>query len=151
MFQHGVALAANDFNGGIQQVVTPLHDLGFEVLTQAELADFNSIKSGSQDPETFIVLWNPDGWSWGVGTRARNQQEIREMGVLMDQWSLGGRRGGVREGDRFFLLKVGELPRGIIAAGRALGPAFEQTHWEEGYANSSTFLPNRVKWYYYSG
>ena len=132
-FQYGSPLAYKDFRGGIRQVVEPLRDLGFEIFTKddlPEVGDSPADLAPPKNPDTFIVLWNPEGWHWSHETRSMNQEEIRQTGVFMGDWSLGGRHSGVQEGDRFFMLKVGALPRGVIAAGRALGPAFRMPHWD---------------------
>lgn len=144
-YQHGTPLLSNEFNGGINQVVTPLRDLGFVVQDLGALMDSVSIAEGEFAPKTFIVLWNPQGWTWDAETRARCQQEIREDGVFMEEWSIGGRRGGVRENDRFFLLKVGDLPRGIIASGRAIGPVVKRAHWDAQNSKSWTFFAD-IAW-----
>ncbi|HJX79001.1 HNH endonuclease [Glutamicibacter sp.] len=144
-YQHGTPLVSNEFNGGISQVVTPLRNLGFEVRELGDLANSVSIEEAETDPKTFIVLWNPKGWPWDAETRARCQQEIRETGVFMEEWSIGGRRGGVRENDRFFLLKVGDLPRGVIASGIALGPVVERAHWDAHNSKSLTFFAD-IAW-----
>lgn len=125
LVQHGHQLAFDDFKGGLAEVVSPLRKLGFEI------ADKKSLPAASptREPKTFIVLWNPDGWEWLPETRARAQQEIRETGIFMGNWAMGSRNDVVQKDDRFFLLKVGDLPRGIIASGRALGPMFKLPHW----------------------
>ena len=125
MIQHGRQLAFDDFKGGLVQVVIPLRKLGFEILAKEDLPE----ASPNREPKTFIVLWNPDGWEWRPETRSRNQQEIRNTGIFMGNWAMGNRRDVVQKDDRFFLLKVGDLPRGVMAAGHALGPMRKMPHW----------------------
>lgn len=124
--------------------MTPLRDRGFEIFTNDELPEVDASPTElgpPRNPDMFIVLWNPEEWFWSHETRAMNEREVRQTGVFIGEWSLGGRRGGGREGDRFFMLMVGALPRGVIAAGRALGPAFRMHHWDAAQAN---------KWIWYA-
>lgn len=132
-FQHGRVLGYSEFKGGLVDVVVPLRNLGFEIFTKEDLSELDNPSVGlvhPRNPDTFIVLWNPANWEWSAETRSTNQQEILQTGVFMGDWALGSRRSVVQEGDRFFLLKVGALPRGVIAAGRALGPLYKSLHWD---------------------
>ncbi len=78
---------------------------------------------------TFLFTWNPERWEWpeleaSAAALARGEQ------LPADKWNTGSRH-DLREGDRFFLLRQGSAPRGIIGSGRVLGPPVEQIHWEE--------------------
>jgi MoxR-like ATPase len=81
---------------------------------------------------TFLVTWNPERWDWpeleaSAAALARGEE------LPADKWNTGGRQ-DLRQGDRFFLLRQGSAPRGIIGSGRILGPPVEQAHWEEARA-----------------
>jgi hypothetical protein len=47
------------------------------------------------------------------------------------------------EQDRVFLLRQGEEPRGIIAAGWATGPSFEDAHWNDDSDGNAWYAPIR--------
>ena len=81
---------------------------------------------------TFLFTWNPERWEWpeleaSAAALARGEE------LPPDQWNTGSRQ-DLREGDRFFLLRQGSAPRGIVGSGRVLGPPVEQAHWEEARA-----------------
>lgn len=44
----------------------------------------NTVNMEHRALDTFILLWNPDGWAWTLETRARSQQDIRDTGVLLE-------------------------------------------------------------------
>jgi hypothetical protein len=44
------------------------------------------------------------------------------------RWSVGSR--SIARGDRLFLIRLGVEPKGIIAAGWALGEPYQAPHWE---------------------
>ena len=75
----------------------------------------------------YLLIWNPDEWPWPeIAQQARRVREGQP--VLMD-WSSGVRKKVLPEGSKLFLMKKGKPPRGIIAAGRSIGPLHSQPHW----------------------
>lgn len=75
---------------------------------------------------TFLLTWNPAKWHW-----RDMQADIRQCqsnGYLDDRWSCG-RNKRIQPGDRVFLLRQGQEPRGLIASGIATSPVFEDLHW----------------------
>jgi len=75
----------------------------------------------------YLVTWNPAGWEW---TRLAKDAVKTKKGILVDEpWSCG-RNKSIKTNDRLFLLKQGdELPKGIIASGRATSDVYEDDHW----------------------
>lgn len=51
-------------------------------------------------------------------------------GAVLDTWSVARRRYGIAPGDRFYLLKVGKHPRGIVGSGTILSEPFPAPHWD---------------------
>lgn len=49
---------------------------------------------------------------------------------VVDTWSVARRRHGIHPGDRFYLLKVGKPPRGIVGSGTILSEPYEAPHWD---------------------
>jgi hypothetical protein len=79
----------------------------------------------------YLLTWNPQVWTW-------TDQHVRAVRVRRGDlelmlWSTGNTR-RIEAGDRLFLLKQGEPPRGIIASGWATARAVELPH----------FLPERA-------
>jgi 5-methylcytosine-specific restriction enzyme A len=78
--------------------------------------------------DTYLLTWNPRNWPWDdlermVGLTAEGRS-------LDDDWSCGNTK-RIRPGDRLFLLRQGEEPRGIMAAGWANSMTYEGPHWDE--------------------
>ncbi|MDM7999699.1 MAG: HNH endonuclease [Dehalococcoidia bacterium] len=76
---------------------------------------------------TYILTWNPDRWSWDE----LDQQvaRLRRNEPALDRWSTGNTK-SVVVGDRLFLLKQGQEPRGIMGSGWATSDVFRDDHWD---------------------
>lgn len=86
---------------------------------------------------TFLLTWNPNRWHWedlAEVAEATADGEPFEM-----RWSCGNRK-TVEEGDRVFLIRLGEEPRGIIGAGTATGPVVEDDHWDDTVGRKALFI-----------
>jgi hypothetical protein len=65
--------------------------------------------------------------------------------VVNDHWSCGNRK-DIEAGDRLFLLRQREEPRGIIGSGWATGPTHQDLHWDQSRAKQgqrANFVPLR--------
>jgi EVE domain len=75
-----------------------------------------------------LGTWNPALWQWHdvadviVAT-------AKGLGVV-HTWSVNNRSHGIKPGDRFYLLKVGEHPRGIVGSGTILSEPYQGLHWD---------------------
>jgi 5-methylcytosine-specific restriction protein A len=93
---------------------------------------------------TYLLTWSPKKWRWTdlpgrIG-------EIRRKGFCVTDWSCGNNK-SIAEGDRVFLLRQGEEPRGIVGAGRAASAPFEEVHWREEKAKAGrTTMYLNVRW-----
>ena len=89
-----------------------------------------------EDPEdddpTYLFTWNPD--KSGRATLTKWREKLEEELAPITTWSAGIRK-DLNEGERFFFLKQGKEPRGIVAAGYLHSGPFEQEHWEEQRAS----------------
>jgi 5-methylcytosine-specific restriction enzyme A len=93
---------------------------------------------------TYLLTWNPQKWQWeGL------QEDIDELagkGSLIFRWSCGNSKRIVK-GDRVFLLRQGEEPRGLMASGWAESDSFQETHWREEKARKGrTTRYVEVRW-----
>lgn len=87
---------------------------------------------------TFLFIWNPTNASYPPGDYARDVATTERGGVVEGRWSVGSRRGGLRRGDRAFLLRQ-HVDRGIVASGRLVdGEVFVDRHFAD---------PTRLKAY----
>lgn len=79
---------------------------------------------------TFILTWNPD--QWHLDHRVYDEfvdATARGATLQKENWSVGGRRGGVAWGDRAFLLRQ-HRDRGIVASGHLTSGIYQGPHWD---------------------
>ena len=78
--------------------------------------------------KTFLLAWNPKRWQWS--NIAEMSNDVKEGKAVLDRWSSGVSK-KPQIGDRFFLIRLGEEPRGIFASGRIDKNTFKDLHWDE--------------------
>ncbi len=77
---------------------------------------------------TYLFAWNPDDWPWE--DLPEMLEKIKTGKAQRDQWSIGKyKKPG--PGDRFFLIKLGEEPKGLIGSGHITSKPFEDTHYAD--------------------
>ena len=81
-------------------------------------------------PETILLAWNPRKWPWD--DFAEQELAVREHGAVDERWGCGNRK-RIPVGTRFFLIRLGVPPKGIIASGWTISAPYE--HEEEWDAN----------------
>jgi 5-methylcytosine-specific restriction protein A len=77
---------------------------------------------------TYLFTWNPARWNWDY--LQDSIDEIKKNGYCSERWSCGVTK-RIQTGDRAFLIKLGEKPRGIIASGWVTSDVYEDRHWDE--------------------
>ena len=93
---------------------------------------------------TYLLTWSPKKWRWE--DLPGRITEIRKKGFCVTDWSCGNNK-SITKGDRVFLLRQGEEPRGIVGAGRAEWGSFEESHWREEKARiGRTTMYVVVRW-----
>ena len=93
---------------------------------------------------TYLLTWSPKKWRWR--DLARRVAEIRRKGYCVTDWSCGNNK-SIARGDRVFLLRQGEEPRGIVGAGFADSEPFEEIHWRAEKAKAGrTTMYLMVRW-----
>lgn len=93
---------------------------------------------------TYLITWSPKKWLWR--DLAERIEEIRRRGSCVTDWSCGNNK-TIARGDRLFLLRQGEEPRGIVGAGWADSEPYEATHWREEKARAGrTTMYVNVRW-----
>ena len=75
-----------------------------------------------------LGTWNPSLWPWR--DLAETIAATAEGRGVVRTWSVARRRYGIKPGDRFYLLKIGKHPRGIIASGTILSEPYAAPHWD---------------------
>ena len=81
---------------------------------------------------TWLFTWNPERWAWDnrLTGYAETKHEIDTIGFSFVRWTCGVNK-SIKPGDRIFLIRLGNEPRGIVASGYALSCVFEGVHWDE--------------------
>ena len=74
----------------------------------------------------WLLTWNPDNWEWKDLKEAvkttNNKQHYKT------RWSCLSKK--VQIGDRIFLMKTGNEPRGLVASGYAVSESYEDSHYD---------------------
>jgi 5-methylcytosine-specific restriction enzyme A len=84
---------------------------------------------------TFLLTWNPRKWPWD--DLEEDIRTLRESGELVSTWSCGNSR-RPKAGDRFFMLRQGVEPRGIIGAGWLASDSYTAPHWNRDSPGRTT-------------
>jgi len=66
------------------------------------------------DMNTFLFAWNPNRWDW-VDLQ-ESIEHLENVGYVERRWSCGNSK-SIKKGDRVFLIRLGEEPRGIMGSG----------------------------------
>lgn len=88
-----------------------------------------------------MLTWNPNNYGWEEegGDYEGSVARIASNATIKTTWSMGARRYGVERSDRFYLLRQGVEPRGIVGSGYfTTGEIYEDEHWND---------PNKTAWY----
>lgn len=75
----------------------------------------------------YLLTWNPKAWEWD--DFQKDLQSFAHQGYLSGRWSTGHTK-RIKKGDRVFLLRQGQEPRGIIGSGEATSSVFPDEHWD---------------------
>jgi 5-methylcytosine-specific restriction enzyme A len=93
---------------------------------------------------TYLLTWSPKKWQWE--DLSRHISEIKKKRYCVTNWSCGNNK-SIAKGDRVFLLRQGEEPRGIVGAGWAESDSFEEAHWRREKAKMiRTTMYITVRW-----
>lgn len=80
---------------------------------------------------TFILTWNPRNWQWPIEDRLDVLEQLYDGESVPGRWSIYVNFASVSPGDRVFLRKSGQKPRGFIAAADVVSSAYEDRHFNE--------------------
>lgn len=76
---------------------------------------------------TFLIAWNPHRWDWTDLEESINHLDT--VGYVERRWSCGNSK-SIKKGDRIFLIRLGEEPRGIMGSGYAKSSYYLAPHWD---------------------
>jgi len=96
--------------------------------------------------QTYLFTWNPRRWRWTDFDELVSK--IERDGRVLDRWSSGVTR-KIFPGDRFFLMRLGVPPKGIIGGGVINSKPFHHRHWRAKEAikgNSAIYVDIFFEW-----
>jgi 5-methylcytosine-specific restriction protein A len=83
---------------------------------------------------TYLLTWNPKNWHWA--DYSQRAAAVGKGRMRQTRWSTG-RISLAKRGDRFFLLRQGLEPRGIVGSGEITSEVSEDRHWSIPGARSN--------------
>lgn len=86
---------------------------------------------------TLLLAWNPKKWSWS--DLSDDIARLKSGGIYPAQWSCGNSK-SVRKGDRFFLIRLGKHPRGIMGSGYTTSSSRLSDHWDGTPGKTTNFI-----------
>jgi 5-methylcytosine-specific restriction protein A len=78
---------------------------------------------------TYLFTWNPKQWQWEDLALRANENASGE--IISERWSCHANSKKIKKGDRAFLIRLGEEPKGIIASGWIKSAPKLDVHWNE--------------------
>ena len=82
---------------------------------------------------SYLFAWNPNRWAWND-----LDAQIEQVGIAGnadDRWSSGNTK-QLPTGSRFFLIRLGVEPKGIIGSGITITTPSNGPHWDAAKASS---------------
>lgn len=80
-----------------------------------------------QATRSWLFAWNPNSWAWGDLSKGIEQTKQSKSVTL--RWSCANKN--VLPGDRAWLVRLGEEPKGIIASGNVVSEPYEAEHYNQ--------------------
>jgi len=132
-----------DFGGGDKprKANEYLRNLGFQIVEKGEPFDEEETSTA-----TYLLTWNPNHYEWA--SLEEQIHEVRNSGKCHDKWSTGATK-RIEPGDRLFIFKQGDSPRGVIASGVFTSDVHQVPHWNpdkraEGKESNSARIEIRM-------
>jgi 5-methylcytosine-specific restriction protein A len=76
---------------------------------------------------TYLLAWSAKRWKWNDIVEMSNQ--VKTGHRVVTRWSCGNSK-RLKQGDRFFLIRLGDEPRGIFASGFVEQGSYQDLHWD---------------------
>lgn len=87
---------------------------------------------------THLLTWNPTKWSWE--SIKEDIEELEKNEVYRDSWSCGQNKKSIKVGDRLFLMRLGQEPKGIVASGYATSNIYQDSHWDNNISEFANYI-----------
>lgn len=98
--------------------------------TKVDFYDTPWLEQWRPTPGTWLMAWNPERWHWESFQDDRLKIASGENVTI--PWRTASTQ--LREGDTFYLVRVGQEPRGLIARGNIASAPYEDTHYDTNRA-----------------
>ena len=85
---------------------------------------------GDARVRTWLFSWNPSNWEWE--SIADDREATHEGRTVTHRCGCANKDAST--GDKAFLVRTGEPPKGIIAIGNVVSDPYEAPHWDEAKA-----------------
>lgn len=82
--------------------------------------------------KNWLLSWNPSRWTWD--TLAADRATTISGEKADNRWRCSSST--PREGDRVFLIRTGNHPKGVVAVGKITRAPYEAEHWEQARADA---------------
>lgn len=82
--------------------------------------------------KNWLLSWNPSRWTWD--TLAADRATTISGEKADNRWRCSSSK--PREGDRVFLIRTGNPPKGVVAVGKVTRAPYEAEHWEQSRADA---------------
>lgn len=82
--------------------------------------------------KNWLLSWNPSRWDWD--TLALDRATTISGEKVDKRWRCNSSK--PREGDRVFLMRTANAPKGIVAVGKITRAPYEAEHWEQVRADA---------------
>jgi len=119
------------YPAGNQLLLRLAKDLKSDLWTLDWLWDTLSLGNGLTP--TYLFTWNPSNWEWTQAAIAGLVAKLEAGEAVTGTWSTG-RSTQPSIGDRFYLIRLGDGPRGVFASGRVMSRVEEGPHWDRDRA-----------------
>ena len=75
---------------------------------------------------TWLFAWNPKNWKWD--SFSDDSAATHSGGKVIERWNCSSKK--IHTGDKAYLVRIGEDPKGIIAAGTIVTEPYTDKHWD---------------------
>lgn len=86
---------------------------------------------------TYLFTWNPNKWDWT--DLQESIERLETVGYVERRWSCGNSK-SIKKGDRVFLIRLGEEPKGIMGSGYAKSSYYVASHWDGTKGKTANYI-----------
>lgn len=107
------------------------------LLNQIKLYLKSSSTTEDKIISTYLFTWNPQKWNWT--DLQESIDHLENIGYVVRRWSCGNSK-NIKKGDRIFLVRLGEDPKGIMGSGYAKSSYYEAPHWDGTQGKTANYI-----------